>query len=197
MQSIQFITWNRLLQLCFVRWLPDLFLNNEPSIISLNKELWNSIFKCYSLPDYDFRDEFLVLFKTCCAPLAALAVARAHRVRVLLIRIHKLRHDACWAHVILYTLLSTSNLLLCQPRWHQISHHGSCHGRTWQLSWLVVRGMRTSSNVSTSRVVHNNIPANNSSLCICENIILEQNPYSIHDLLQQRQIMIVCWFSSG
>ncbi len=131
--------------------------------------------------------------KICCSPLAARTVARAHRVCVLLIRIHKLRHDACWAHEILYALLSTSNLLPCQPCWHQISHHGSCHGRTW----LVVRGMRTSSNVLTSIVVQNNIPANISSLCICVHILIEQTPHSIHDLLQQHQIMIECWFSHG
>jgi hypothetical protein len=61
LQSIRFLTRKRLLQLCFVWWLPDLFLNNEPSIMSLNKELWKSILGCYLLPDYDFRDEFLVL----------------------------------------------------------------------------------------------------------------------------------------
>ncbi len=63
--------------------------------MSLSKELWNSILGCYSLPDYDFRDDGVVLLKICCAPLAARAVARAHRVHVLLIMIHKLRHDAC------------------------------------------------------------------------------------------------------
>jgi hypothetical protein len=29
--------------------------------MSFNKELWKSILGCYSLPDYGFRDEFLVL----------------------------------------------------------------------------------------------------------------------------------------
>jgi hypothetical protein len=62
-------------------------------------------------------------------------------------------------------------------------------------TWLIVRGMHTSSNVSTLSVVPSNIPANNSSLCICVHILIEQTPQSIHGLLQQRQIMIECQFS--
>ena len=177
--------------------LSDLFLDNaHSSMILIELLLRKSTIGCYWVPDDDYRLFFGVLINmltSCCAPLVAQAMARTHIDCVLLTRLHKFHHEAfpsarCPVHSPL-----NPHLLMCQPRWHPTSLLVYCPGSTW----LAVRSTRATLNVLPWTVVNKNIPANHSSLCISVPILLEQTSHSIHDLLQQRQIMIGCWFLHG